>query len=173
MVLLLAAAQAQAQRPAAVSVYTLDGKVVKVADGDTLTLLSGRQRLKVRLASIDAPEVRKDKLQPGQPYAQQSRKALAALVAGKVVVLRCYERDRYARNICDVMLADGSTASQRQVAQGMAWANMEAQGRFMRDTRLPQLEQQARRQRLGLWQRADAVQPWVWRDQCWRKGRCS
>jgi endonuclease YncB( thermonuclease family) len=37
--------------------YTLTGKVVKIADGDTLTVLDGANaQHKIRLAGIDAPE---------------------------------------------------------------------------------------------------------------------
>ena len=32
------------------------GKVVKIADGDTLTLLVGSKQLKIRLSDIDTPE---------------------------------------------------------------------------------------------------------------------
>jgi len=35
---------------------TITGKVVAVADGDTLTVLNGREEIKVRLSAIDAPE---------------------------------------------------------------------------------------------------------------------
>jgi endonuclease YncB( thermonuclease family) len=35
---------------------TLEGKVVKVADGDTVTVLVGREQHRVRLQGIDAPE---------------------------------------------------------------------------------------------------------------------
>ncbi|WP_237173520.1 thermonuclease family protein [Paracandidimonas lactea] len=152
--------------------YELAGRVVRVADGDTLTLLVNGGQQKVRLASIDAPEVTKDARQPGQPYAQASRESLADMVAGKNLVLRCYERDRYKRNICDVPLPDGDTANRRQVARGMAWANMEGRGRYMRDDALPRLQEHARRQRLGLWQDRDPVRPWQWRYQCWRQKQC-
>ena len=52
------------------------GKVIKVADGDSITILHKGKELRVRLAEIDAPE-------PGQPYLRKSREALADYVAGK------------------------------------------------------------------------------------------
>ncbi|MFW7340038.1 thermonuclease family protein [Pollutimonas sp. H1-120] len=152
--------------------YELTGRVVRVADGDTFNLLVQGKQQRVRLASIDAPEVSKDRERPGQAYAQASKEALAALIAGKTLTVLCFERDRYERNICDVPLEDGTTANRKQVQDGMAWANMEGRGKFMRDGKLPELEQQAKRQRQGVWQQPDPVPPWVWRYQCWQKQRC-
>ncbi len=152
--------------------YALTGRVTKVADGDTFTLQVDGRSQRVRLASIDAPETLKDTSQPGQPGAQASKAALSRLISGKTVGLNCYERDQYDRHICDVSMPDGSTANQQQVAAGMAWANMEGRGKYMRDPALPGLEAQARRARLGLWQEANPVQPWVWRYQCWKKSKC-
>lgn len=153
-------------------IFQLRGKVVSVADGDTFTLLRDGHPERIRMASIDAPETKKSRERPGQPMGQASKSALAELVAGKTLVLDCYEKDRYGRNVCDVPLSDGMTANQRQVASGMAWANMEGRGRFMRDAKLPMLEEQARQSRLGLWQNPKPVKPWVWRYDCWQKGRC-
>lgn len=46
---------------------TLVGKVVGVADGDTVTLLvNGLEQYKIRLGEIDAPE-------NGQPYGRASK----------------------------------------------------------------------------------------------------
>jgi micrococcal nuclease len=154
------------------STYTLAGLVVYVADGDTFTLLVEGRQERIRLASIDAPETTHGRERPGQPFGQVSKDALAKLVAGKVLSLICFERDRYDRNVCDVPLGDGSTANQKQVAGGVAWANMEGHGKYMRDPRIPELETQARRSRLGLWQSYDPVRPWVWRYQCWKQGQC-
>jgi micrococcal nuclease len=152
--------------------YELTGRVVRVADGDTFNLLVQGKQQRVRLASVDAPEVSKDRERPGQPHAQASRSALAALIAGKTITIVCFERDRYERNICDVPLEGGTTANRKQVQSGMAWANMEGRGKFMRDKELPELQQQAKRQRQGIWQQADPVPPWVWRYQCWQKQQC-
>ena len=147
--------------------YALKGKVVRVADGDTLTLLAGRDRHRVRLASIDAPETGSGRLRPGQPYGQAARKALADLVAGRTLTLKCYEQDRYGRDICDVPLPGGGTANRVMVETGMAWANRQGAGKYLRDETLPGLERQARGRRLGLWRQPDAVAPWDWRWQCW------
>lgn len=152
--------------------YALAGRVVRVADGDTFTLLVNGKQQRVRMASIDAPEVTKDRERPGQAQAQASKDALAALIAGKTLTLDCYERDHYDRNVCDVPLGDGTTANQKQVASGMAWVNMEGRGKFMRDPKLPAIEQQARRAGLGVWQQANPVSPWVWRYQCWQQRQC-
>lgn len=148
--------------------YTLSGRVVHVADGDTVTLLVAGGQHRVRLASIDAPEVGHGRERPGQPYGQASRRALADLVAGHSLDLHCYEQDQYGRDVCDIPLSGGRTANQVQVATGMAWANRQAGSKYLRDARLPGLERKARTQRLGLWQQAGAVAPWEWRWKCWR-----
>jgi micrococcal nuclease len=57
----------------------LRGKVVKVWDGETLTLeLAGERRLRVHLVGIAAPE-------PRQEFGRASRQFLDALVSGRVV----------------------------------------------------------------------------------------
>lgn len=155
-------------RPAlAEAAYALQGRVVAVSDGDTLTLLAGRDRHRVRLASIDAPETGHGRQRPGQPFAQAARKALADLVAGKTLTLRCFERDRYARDVCDVPLPDGRTASRVMVENGLAWANRQGGGKYLRDAAMAGLERQARDRRLGLWRQPGAIAPWDWRWQCW------
>lgn len=159
-------------RGEAQAAFTLNGRVVSVSDGDTLNLLVNGRTERIRLASIDAPELGKGNQQPGQPYGQASRRALADLVAGETFALRCFERDRYQRAICDVPLPDGTTANQQQVMAGMAWANMEKRGQFIRDSSVRDLEQQARLAKRGLWQDAGPVEPWVWRYQCWRQKQC-
>lgn len=154
--------------PQPASAYEISGRVVRVADGDTLTLLVRQRRQRVRLASIDAPETGDGRARPGQPYGQASRRALADLVAGKVLRLRCYEQDRYGREICDVPLSDGRTANQAMVAAGLAWANQQGKGKYLRDKSLVSLERKARSERLGLWRDKNPVAPWEWRWKCWQ-----
>ena len=63
----------------AASADSLTGKVGRVVDGDTLTILDANYKdHKIRLAGIDAPERR-------QAYGLASRKHLASIVAGQQV----------------------------------------------------------------------------------------
>ena len=52
------------------------GKVVKIADGDTLTILVDSQQLKIRLSDIDTPERK-------QPFGTRAKLALSELAFGK------------------------------------------------------------------------------------------
>ena len=69
----------------------LIGKVIKVSDGDTITLLTDdKVSHKVRLNDIDAPEKK-------QPFGSKSRDNLASYIAGEIVTVRYKSKDRYGR----------------------------------------------------------------------------
>lgn len=152
--------------------YQLTGKVVRVSDGDTINLLIDQKQERIRLASIDAPETAHGSSQPGQPFGEASRKNLANYLAGKTLTVVCFEKDRYDRHICDVPI-DGTTANRLQVEQGMAWANQQANGKYLRDRALIDLQKSAQQKKLGLWAEPGAVAPWEWRVQCWKNKKCS
>ena len=92
---------------------TLTGKVVKVANGDTVTILDNNTQHKIRLQGIDAPERK-------QPFGNASRKHLATLVAGKEITVMWENRDRYGR-IVRFVIVDGQDVNLAQVKVGMAW----------------------------------------------------
>ena len=67
----------------------LIGRVVGVADGDTLTVLTPDYRKeRVRLSGIDAPEQH-------QAFGQVSKQHLSDLVYGKTVTVDIHKRDHY------------------------------------------------------------------------------
>jgi endonuclease YncB( thermonuclease family) len=154
------------------AVYTLQGRIVRVADGDTATLLSGHQQHRIRLASIDAPETGHGKHKPGQSFGQASQQHLYTLVGGKTLTARCYEKDHYGREVCDILVDAYQTANALQVEMGYAWANTMNRGIYLRDTSLPAIERQARSTRKGLWQDSHPIPPWTWRQECWKQGKC-
>jgi len=131
----------------------LSGEVVRVADGDTLTIRSASgRRLKIRLYGIDAPEA-------DQPHGPEAERALAGAVAGRRVRVEAREWDDYGR-IVGVVYAGERNVNLAMVCEGEAWWYRHYAGgeRAMRDC-----EEQARAARRGLWQAPDPVAPWDWR----------
>lgn len=87
--------------------------VYSVHDGDTLSADCGGSRSKVRLAGIDAPELK-------QSYGRESRQALADLVFQRQVLIKRTKGDRYKRSVA-VVSVDGRDVSSSMVAGGHAW----------------------------------------------------
>ena len=72
-------------------VSILLGRVVAVADGDTITVLGAdRQQHKIRLQGIDAPE-------RTQPFGERSKQSLSRMVFERDVRIKWDKRDRYRR----------------------------------------------------------------------------
>lgn len=137
---------------------TLTGRVVAIADGDTLTALDEHKvQHKIRLAGIDAPEKR-------QAYGQRSRQSLADLVFNRVVQIELGKKDRYGRGVGKVML-DGQDINLELLRLGLAW-HYKAYEReqSVQDRALyAHAEQQARAGRLGLWRDDHPIAPWAYR----------
>ncbi len=144
--------------------------VVGVSDGDTITARCGRpggyERIRVRLAAIDAPE-------RDQPFGARAKQALSGIVFGKPARLECNETDRYGRSVCSVWVTPASApngprtldAGLAMVTIGMAWwyraysreQTPEARGQY------EFAEFEAKVKRVGLWRHSDPVAPWEWR----------
>ncbi len=97
----------------------LTARVVAVNDGDTVSVLIGRKREKVRLTGIDAPEL-------GQrPWGAYARNYCRELVtsSGNVVTLEfdVVKRDRYGRLLAYVRTADGRLVNAEMVRNGYAF----------------------------------------------------
>ncbi len=137
---------------------TITGKVVGVADGDTITVLdASNQQHKIRLQGIDAPEKK-------QAFGQKSKASLSAMVYGKPVTVEWSKRDRYQR-IIGVVLADGVDCNLEQVKAGMAWWYRQyAKEQSPADrAKYEAAENQAKAGRVGLWSDADPLAPWEFR----------
>lgn len=144
--------------PALVFGADIEGKIVGVTDGDTLTVLHDLEQIKVRLAEIDTPE-------KAQPFGQRAKQSLSDLCFNKQARIEDKGHDRYGRTIGRVWCA-GVDANAMQVQRGMAWVY----DRYVTDRSLYSLQNDARAARRGLWADADPVQPWVWRKTKKSKG---
>src|SRR5437773_12301983 len=128
------------------------GRVVRVHDGDTLTVLVDHTQVRVRLTDIDAPEL-------GQAFGKRSRQSLADMCAGQVARVADRGKDRYKRTLGHVNCR-GLDANTEQVRRGMAWVYV----RYApKNSPLYALESTARSQRVGLWAEPAPVPPWEWR----------
>ena len=89
------------------SAFEFTGKVVGVYDGDTITVLRGKERVRVRISAVDCPEVRAYFGKGGQqPYSRQATQFTEKLVDGKRVKVKAVGNSR-DRLVGIVMLPDG------------------------------------------------------------------
>ncbi|HBE3087910.1 thermonuclease family protein [Escherichia coli] len=132
----------------------IQGKVIRVLDGDTVDVLQERQPVRVRLLNIDAPEKK-------QPFGRWSTNQLKALLAGQSVTVSYTQTDRYGRILGRVITANGTEANRQQVLKGAAWVY----DRYNTDNSLPALQRQAQTQKRGLWADPNPVPPWEWRHK--------
>jgi len=139
----------------------LVGRVVGVADGDTITVLdAGRQQHRIRLAGIDAPE-------KAQAYGQRSKQSLSDLVFGNSVVVNWDKHDQYGRIIGQVNTPSGQDANRLQIERGMAWHYKQFAKERPADESAAYnaAEQRARQQHAGLWADKEPTPPWAWRRE--------
>jgi endonuclease YncB( thermonuclease family)/methylphosphotriester-DNA--protein-cysteine methyltransferase len=137
----------------------IEGKVINVHDGDTVTVLDATNRkYNIRLQGIDAPELK-------QAFGSVSQQNLSRLVLGKQVSIYWSKVDKYRRTVGTIML-DGHDMNIEQVKAGMAWhfkkyeEEQEPQDRIT----YAAAEREARTAKLGLWENPAPTAPGDWRQ---------
>ncbi|MDB5752503.1 MAG: nuclease-like protein [Ramlibacter sp.] len=155
--LVLLALLAMVGLPAAAA--TFGGVVTHVTDGDTLWVRPDgeRETVEIRLLGIDAPE-------GCQAFGPQAKKALAARVLKQRVQVRSRGQDDYRRTLAQVRHRNQDVGAWL-VGQGHAWST-DYRGR---PGRYERLEEQAKRERRGLWAGLKAIEPRHFRRS---HGRC-
>ena len=125
----------------------LVGRVVHVADGDTVTVLdAAKTQHKIRLLDIDAPESK-------QAFGQKSKAYLASLIAGRDVRVEHASRDMYGRVLGTIFLG-GENVNLKMVEAGLAWRYVHSKNPVY-----GKAEAEARAARKGLWVDPNAVNP--------------
>jgi micrococcal nuclease len=143
----------------ALQAASFHAQVTYVTDGDTLWVRpgGGGRTIELRLLDIDAPE-------SCQPFGPQATLALRERVLHASVRVRTRGSDSFGRQLAQVEYRHDDVG-RWLVANGYAWA-MRFHGR---PGRHGALEEQARRERKGLWANPGALEPRLFRQ---RFGSC-
>ena len=132
----------------------LIGKVVKVSDGDTVTILtSDKTQHKIRLNDIDAPEKK-------QAFGNKSKDNLAKYIAGKTVTVEYQKKDKYKR-VLGTIYYNNTDINLQQVKDGYAWVYK----KYSNNQTYYKEETKAKESQKGLWIEKNLIAPWEFRKQ--------
>jgi micrococcal nuclease len=132
-----------------------EGMVERVADGDTLTVITANQtKLRIRMFGIDAPETPKGAKFPGQPYGPEAEAYLKQLVEGKRVKVEIYQIDRYKR-LLSTIFVDGKDINLAMIEAGLAEVYRGPESGNPYKTQYQAAEDTARSVKKGMWMQGD------------------
>ena len=132
------------------SAGTLEGEVVRISDGDTVTIQTDNgTRVKIRMFGIDAPESR-------QEFGNESKAKITSLISGRTVTVKTHSHDRYNRVLGEIFL-DGQNINRTMVQEGCAWHYVQY---APNDKDLARDQQEAMAAKKGLWANPNPTPPW-------------
>lgn len=126
--------------------------VVRVYDGDTIILEDKKQ---IRLLGINTPEI-ESRLRAEEPGGVAAKKWLQAQLQEEKVYLEYDQtkRDKYKRLLAHVFTPDGKHINQALLENGLAFVSIIPPNIRYSD-KLIQAQQQAEKQKLGIWSMPD------------------
>lgn len=137
------------------------GKVISVADGDTITVLLDNSPTRIRLYGIDCPEVAHKSGDVTQPFGSKAKEFTKELCAGTQVKVIEKDKDRYGRIVAIVVLEDGRVLNEELLRNGFAWHYK----KYDNTKEWAKLEEEARSAKKGLWSQENPQAPWDFRHQ--------
>lgn len=127
-------------------------KVIGIKDGDTVVvLLEGNIQKTLRLAEVDCPE-------HSQPFGKNAKKFTSDQIFGKQINFIETDTDRYGRTIAKIYY-DNKYLSAEIIKAGFGrWYYQ-----YSSDKNLKMLEDEASKNKIGLWSDPNSIPPWEWR----------
>jgi endonuclease YncB( thermonuclease family) len=131
---------------------TVSGRVVKIIDGDTYDLLlDDNTIIRIRMGGIDAPE-------KSMPFGKRAKQYLGELCEGQTITVDTTQRETFRRFTSFSYLEDGRELGQEMLKAGLAWHFK----KFSSDPELVDLENSAKRNKVGLWvEQPYILPPWI------------
>ena len=131
-------------------------KVIGVKDGDTVEVLYYQLPIVIRLEHIDAPEKK-------QAFGTVSKQKLSDLSFGKTVTLVSKGKkgnyDGRGRMIAEIYVNEKTCLNKEMLKAGLAWHYK----KYSTNAEYAQLENNARKNKVGLWTDKDPIAPWNFR----------
>ena len=140
---------------------TVNGNDVRVIDGDTIVVKQtlNRPEIRVRLACIDAPELK-------QPLGVESKEFLKTIIKDKTLTIYPIRVDLYGRSIALITRGMGEVTVQHlMVSNGMAYTYKAYRRDCQQYNTLSLIEKQAIEDKAGVWGQSEIVFPWDFRKQ--------
>lgn len=144
--------------------YALEGKVMKVKDGDTVVIQpeTGGAFMTCRLYGIDAPETAHGK-KAAQPFGEEASKELKNTIIGKTITVTPTGAKTYNRDVCKLYKGN-IDVNLEMVKRGYAWAYREyLKGPYASEYIVA--ENEAREKKRGLWTQRNPQPPWEFRHK--------
>ena len=135
---------------------TLKAKVIGIKDGDTVVVLDSlNNQITLRLAEVDCPE-------KSQPFGTKAKKFTSDQIYLKTIKYVVTDIDRYRRSIAMIYYdTDNKYLSAEIIKAGMGWHYK----RYSTSKELALLEDNAKKNKIGLWVDNNPIAPWEFRKQ--------
>jgi micrococcal nuclease len=135
---------------------TLTAKVVGIKDGDTVVVLDSlNNQTTLRLAEVDCPE-------KSQPFGTKAKQFTSDQIYLKTIKYVVTDTDRYGRSIAMIYYdTDNKYLSAEIIKAGMGWHYK----RYSTTKELATFEDNAKKNKIGLWVDSNPVAPWEFRKQ--------
>ena len=127
-------------------------RVVHVFDGDTLITSHGGRAEIITLSGVDCPE-------RNQPFGFEAKDFTSAMVQGKIIKVIPVEKKR--RHKMFKVFINDKCLNEELLKAGFAWYHLDGS----LDEKLVKMEENARRDRKGLWSKDNPVPPWEFRGE--------
>ncbi|SEE50024.1 Endonuclease YncB, thermonuclease family [Tenacibaculum sp. MAR_2010_89] len=127
-------------------------KVIGVKDGDTIEVLYKKKPLIIRLAHIDCPEKK-------QAFGNKAKQFVATKIFGKNVRIINKGKWHWNRLIAEVYYNKVENINETLVENGLAMHFK----KYSKSKRYHNLEQVAKKQKIGIWSQPNSITPWQYR----------
>ena len=133
---------------------TLTAKVVGIKDGDTVVVLDSlNNQTTLRLAEVDTPE-------KSQAFGTKAKQFTSDQIYLKTIKYIVTDTDRYGRSIAMIYYDDNDKYLSAEIIKaGMGWHSK----KYSTSKELALLEDNAKKNKIGLWVDSNPTAPWEWR----------